>query len=562
MINYFIKQKYYKSEIQYTPLYINGLLYEQLFEKKYDYNKAFVDIQNKFSITLTKNQNELGYVDVDKQMDPLNISLAGNKGSGRAFFFEEYYNIKGIKTKLATSLNPIYNNGKYSLSAVIQETVIANILHSELSIKPYETLAILDIHEMYNFQEEILDFDNEIKKYNIILPCAIEIRVYRNNEFYRISNALFNNDINLETFIDNSINVECQKFYNRFIHGSWSLGNISVEGNLIDFDTSYFVKTLHPQYTNTNKYMTNYYGYEYKGLQLLINQLTNINIEEKYEEYMLEYFLKILYLEKDINSIDLFYKFIDMSHQMYNNPNGCYAYNDISANTAIFDFYNFFQNYPFIKKYKNSKILGLKFILNNFLTDKYISPKLLDDKVHEFFNEYIVDNNYNYIQEAISFIELYNKCNIKIDPNLNYYIFFEDRKYLHAYDSQFMLLTDMYMNKKISAKKMNDIINLLIKSGIRQNKKEYYILLEFTKKYIIYITINNNDFILNVLNIKSNDFAKCIIDDNEYMMKYNKNTDTFSTLPINYKIENFIKMKIKVIINGIITLDSSYYKYK
>ena len=156
-------QQVYKSKKKYIPLYINADLYEQLFNEKYDEKSAFNKISEMFSITLDhqKSNNELvgiGYA--DKQEDPMGISLSGNEGSGRAYFYRECFNIKGDKTSLATSPKEVYSNGKFSLAASIKETIISNILSKELSIPTFETLAILDTTD--NFEVPAIKTKNKL----------------------------------------------------------------------------------------------------------------------------------------------------------------------------------------------------------------------------------------------------------------------------------------------------------------------------------------------------------------------------------------------------------------
>ena len=52
--------------------------------------------------------------------------------------------------------------------------------------------------------------------------------------------------------------LEGNKFIDRFLHGAWSLGNISIEGNIIDLDTSFYTTGRQPQWCFTNKYKTNF----------------------------------------------------------------------------------------------------------------------------------------------------------------------------------------------------------------------------------------------------------------------------------------------------------------
>ena len=134
----FVEQQVYKAKAKFIPIYINAELYEQIFNVKYEEENAFENISKIFSITLNKEKsnNELlenGYA--DKQEDPMGISLSGNQGSGRAYFYGECFNIKGDKTTLATSPKEVYSNGKFSLAAAIKETIISNILSKELTIQ-------------------------------------------------------------------------------------------------------------------------------------------------------------------------------------------------------------------------------------------------------------------------------------------------------------------------------------------------------------------------------------------------------------------------------------------
>jgi hypothetical protein len=98
-------QDVYKAKENYDVAYINPKLYEELFEEKYDWEKASKHISEYFSITLDKEKSTFELVGrgyADKQEDSTGIALNGNLGSGRAYFYGEVFNIKGDKTTLAT----------------------------------------------------------------------------------------------------------------------------------------------------------------------------------------------------------------------------------------------------------------------------------------------------------------------------------------------------------------------------------------------------------------------------------------------------------------------------
>ena len=69
---------------------------------------ASKNISEYFSITLDKDKSNceaIGKGFADRQSDPTGLALSGNQGSGRAYFFGKFFNIKGDKTTLATSPN-------------------------------------------------------------------------------------------------------------------------------------------------------------------------------------------------------------------------------------------------------------------------------------------------------------------------------------------------------------------------------------------------------------------------------------------------------------------------
>ena len=173
-------QNVYKSKEEYKVVYINQELYEEIFHEKYVWEDTKQKISTIFSITLDEKKSDnkiIGKAYSDKQADPTGMALSGNLGSGRSYFFDKNFHIKGDKTKLATSPKSIYNNGKYALSASIKETVIANILAKDFVVPTFETLAILETGERFDFLDEYLDFDDQIETETYNLPCSIEIRV-------------------------------------------------------------------------------------------------------------------------------------------------------------------------------------------------------------------------------------------------------------------------------------------------------------------------------------------------------------------------------------------------
>jgi len=474
-IKEFLNEKYlsseevYKSKEKYNVVYINESLYEEIFNEKYNWEEASTKITNMFSITLDKEKSsgeKIGEGFADMQEDPFGIALSNNLGSGRAFFYGSNFNIKGEKTKLATSPKSIYSNGKYALSASIKETVISNILAKDFIIPNFESLAILEKKEKYNFLEEYLDEDDNIEVREFYLPCAIEIRYYKEKELYRISNSIINKDTytkeNLKELAQKIGKIEANKFADRFLHGSWSSGNITPEGNLIDFDTSTFVKSRFPQYSNTFKYKSNFFGYELEGQKLMINSIIdNLQIENAkefkkelcctmnaiYNENLKNRFCDLIGLDYNTH-YQMLSEDIDYLFEKFNVLSRKFIPNYLSTNIAegsdnitfLFDFSMFFQKYLIKKDTENYNIfLGIQLLINN--TEKIIYDKIgfIKEKIDEYFEDELVKNRDKdlCLIEAMKFIERYDKLfeNIRNEINiekvkLKQYIINSERNYI------------------------------------------------------------------------------------------------------------------------------------
>lgn len=590
-------QYVYQAKEKYNVIYINSKLYAEIFKEKYEWQTAKQRIIDMFSIALDEeksNKQIAGKAYSDKQLDPTGIALSGNLGSGRAFFYKNCFNIKGDKTKLATAPKDIYNNGKYALSAAIKETVIANILVDDFIIPTFETLAILDKKERFDFEDEYMDADDVIRKEVYNLPCSIEIRVNKEKELYRISNSLINKDkytINeLEDFCEKLAKIEANKFCDRFLHGSWSVGNISIDGNLIDFDTATFVKGRYPQYSNTNKYKSNYFGYELLGQKLMIKSIldyenienankieTNLDdlMNEKYKENMKIRFCDLIGLNYNLH-YKKYNKYIDSLYKKFNVLSRKFLPNYYETNVAensgdityLFDFSKFFQKYLITKKdYKNNILLGMKLLLNDTEYIKYEKIGMIKEKIQEFFYENIVDekNIDNSINNAMDFIEEYDELfnlisketelsNIKVKQ----YIINANRNYLYGNENIYGEISYLYDIKKIDEKTTNRIINALINTNKRNNynkKDENKLGLQIYEDLLTYLVLSENYYYL-VIEPYSNteiEFAKAIINGQEVMMRHF--LDENGNIMVSEKTEfdnlpDILNFDIKLKING------------
>ena len=602
-IKEYLNKEYLSAEDVFTAkekcnvVYINQELYEEIFNEKYEWEKASKKISNMFSITLDEsnsNGKKIGQGYSDKQIDPFGIALSNNLGSGRAFFYGTNFNIKGDKTKLATSPKSIYSNGKYALSAAIKETVISNILSKDFCIHTFQSLAILEKKEKYNFLEEYLDENDLISEREYYLPCAIEIRYYKERELYRISNSIINKDVytkeKIRELSQKLAKIEANKFADRFLHGSWSSGNITPEGNLIDFDTSTFVKSRFPQYSNTFKYKSNFFGYELEGQKLMINSIIdNLQIENAkefkkelcctmnaiYNENLKNRFCDLIGLDYNTH-YQMLSEDIDYLFEKFNVLSRKFIPNYLSTNIAegsdnitfLFDFSMFFQKYLIKKDTENYNIfLGIQLLINN--TEKIIYDKIgfIKEKIDEYFEDELVKNRDKdlCLIEAMKFIERYDKLfeNIRNEINiekvkLKQYIINSERNYITGNSYIYGELSDIYENNKIDNRTLNKIINVLINSNKKnnyENRKEISIGLQLYENYLYYWNVSEEYYYL-VLEPFSNlkiDFAKLVLNDKEIMLSHSKNGNGKIMISEKIYFENladFLSSDVVIKING------------
>ena len=112
----FLPVPLYRAKKRYKPVYINAALFNRLFRpgKTLSFEEMAVFIQAYFNFTFEKEKGSgepIGTAYVDRQADPLDLSLSGNLGSGRAYYVGKYFNIKGEKTPLAISSKRRFSDG-------------------------------------------------------------------------------------------------------------------------------------------------------------------------------------------------------------------------------------------------------------------------------------------------------------------------------------------------------------------------------------------------------------------------------------------------------------------
>lgn len=502
----FIDRPLYKRKKKHKLIYYNETLLNMIFGKIDDPRKFLEDY---FSVTINdcykKDDNVIGSAYIDKQKDPTNISLDGNLGSGRAYYLDKNFNLKGELTPLATSPYPVYSNGKLSLESGIHETLISNVLAKDSEPSTYETLALFDSNEEYDFGQSHM-------------KCSVMIRYIYDNVLYRLSH-LFMKEKKVgkeeaEILAKNMGILEGNKFMDRLLHGAWSLGNLSVGANMIDFDTTYFVKNRNPAFSFTYKYKTNYFTEEYLGelkiLEILLNSDKNIdNISVEYlkeilinsmEGQITKKFSFLMGLDNDYKLNNLACKFVELSKYGYQNYDELNTMNIDNSKVAVFNFSRFFRYYPLLKaKGKFNIYNALNLMLNDEGNINTTENLELKNKIDEYFKKYQINNDKEFLdllKEILTFINEYDYefDNAKVDIEdaiINAYIRNEDRVYLFNNSFIKYKLASMYNGQ--NGEIINAIMNLIIDSSMRNNNNEIHKCdLELYEDYAVYKVIDKN----------------------------------------------------------------------
>lgn len=466
----FVKVPLYQSKIKYEAKYINTELFKKYFnDSNVNFEHMSKVISNEFSTTIDKKKSNgkiIGYAYIDKQYDPLKISMSGNLGSGRAYYQGDVFNIKGEKTPLAISEREEYSNGVLEFEKSIFETVASNSLYNDTSIKLSPILAILDIKEPCK-----VSWKKKTCKRAKIIRINIDGSLNRITHIFQGKKQLSANEIKntAKAFGEQ----EGEKFLQRIEHGAWSAGNISSKAHMIDFDTVCAVKYRAPQFSFCIWFFENYFGYEHYGQAKILKSLANskeINIEnvsykelskimfKARENYILNNFSKLMgfnYIDKKhLKSIKKLYKLFDeLSRKCYPNPEFLSCKQVECYENSPFNFSRFFRLFPILKHRNNFEI----FEAYNILTEQLCQFNDFDiknfdrtNKNNKFYYNHVLQKiNKNFIhsfdeylklsKKCILFIELYNKFYEKLlndktinknEIELNAYKYNEDRKYL------------------------------------------------------------------------------------------------------------------------------------
>ncbi|MEW6709181.1 MAG: hypothetical protein AB1403_05095 [Candidatus Riflebacteria bacterium] len=308
--------------------------------------------------------NEEVEVFVDRQSDPMNMSLNGNQGSGRAFYHGCCFNLKGIgKTILATSGDPNHSNGRLDLVSALWEAICSNVIATNLQTGSASVLAVIDTGQQIR-----------VPWRDGLYSGGSIIRIDTEGQLDRPTHAFFRNqplsENELIEFATRLGRQDGEKFIERILHGCWSAGNVSMKGHFIDYDTVLALRNRAPQWSYRANWLSNFFGLEGDGQKKLLKAMSDhsINrdsISEKrlWQAFDHERYRQICHRLPDLlgfsnveeaqaltsNSKDYFKLvdiFIELSSCMSPDFAATAPWHERNSELAIFDFSRFFRFFP------------------------------------------------------------------------------------------------------------------------------------------------------------------------------------------------------------------------
>lgn len=510
----FLKVPLYRARQSYTPIYVNPDLYRDYIDaaEKPSWQEMSETVGMLFSVTLDPENatgEQVGHAYIDRQDDPLNIALRGNQGSGRAFYLGKHFNLKGEKTPLCTTDNPRFSDGILEMERGIWETIVSNVLFHDLDIGAPPVLAILDVHEACYAHRR----DEQSHRVKII-------RMDHNGALDRVTHAFFNKalpaSIGLTDVAGNFGRHEGEKFTQRIIHGSWSAGNITLHGGILDFDTVCSVKGRGAQYSSSVWQCETYFGYEYKAqLKILGALAADSQINRTSESYPIleERCLTAMHAHIAVSFVNLMgfeqaeshytahqaaldalaEDFFELGRKFYPKFSTLAVRQGRTYSMQVFDFSVFFRLYPLLKRLERftvddalDRMMETALLKDALTIETREWPTSLDADYFErhaldFILEHCVTNEETLSalrDKARAFILKYDAVFQWIaadsdadllDVEARAYVANEDRLYLYALFAPSYVLT----KAKFSPKEKNDQIQFFIEANLRKPCKNH-----------------------------------------------------------------------------------------
>lgn len=266
----FVATPLYRARRAGRPVYINRVAYQNIFAPAHSpsWEEMAQTLSILFSTTIEAEHGTgevLATAYVDRQSDPLGLSLSGNLGSGRAYYAGAAFNIKGERTPLATAAKKQFSDGFLEMERALWETLVANGLQGAISTGLGAVLAVIDMDDTCTVGWR----EHPVKRAKIIR--LDEGCLDRVTHLFQAPRAL-----SAQQLHDTAAcfgRLEADKFCQRIVHGTWSPGNISPAAHLIDFDTVSATKGRGPLYSSTRWYHQNRFGFEHGGQAAILAAL-------------------------------------------------------------------------------------------------------------------------------------------------------------------------------------------------------------------------------------------------------------------------------------------------
>jgi hypothetical protein len=486
-------------------VYVNRKLMESLFGTSFSEDQAWEFAERHFLLTLDPKMGiESGApveVFVDRQDDPMNMSLNGNLGSGRAVYVGDCFNLKGLgKTKLAVSQDPNHSNGSLDLVSALWEMICANVLNSNLRTGTSPVLAVIDRKRMVG-----------VPWRPGLYPSGVIVRIDRNGELDRPTHLFLRNEpvaaAQIGRFAEKLGRQDAEKFIERILHGCWSAGNVSLDGHLIDYDTVFAVRGRAPQYSYRPNWLSNFFGLEGQGQKKLLKALVNhpINVDrvtsrevnrrfdQARRQCLEERFLDLIGVASNEDEREgsrpmsappkLVQQFERLAMKGYPNFRATAPWEEENSGLHVYDLSRFLRFYPILRRAGPvSELTALHLIRNSAGQNILSTASGMPESISRVLTRDFLVGSEGQLQaldrDALAFIQDYDRFLAQISgmrPEvldqiaMRAYIVNEDRDYLNCRPGNDILvaLVQGYTSGKITPRSFSGLLQLLIEAGDR-----------------------------------------------------------------------------------------------
>jgi hypothetical protein len=412
----FVKTPLYRSQRSCRPVYIDPDLYARFWgEPNATWETMAATLASFFSITIEPQRAAgapIGWAYVDRQADPLGVALAGNQGSGRAYYVGRAFNVKGEKTPLATSTTARLADGLVEGERGIWETMMANVAAHDLAVGAPPVLAILYLGETCRVAAR----DHPVPRVMIVRCDDVRAGVGALDRITHLfRTGVLPTGVTLDAMADAFGAQSAQAFAARILHGAWSPGNISPAGHMQDFDTVCAVKGRAPQSSMTPWHVENYFGEEQRGLAHILRALADdsrLNREGISSETLVQGLEKSRARHGPVELVrlagfpnatqlsarfsgelqSLWDRFVPLAQKMLPSFDTLSARGAQAADVHLFDFSTFFRTYPIERRFGVFQpARAVRAMMPSRLPVGLFHPKLPDLDVEDaaYFNQHV-----------------------------------------------------------------------------------------------------------------------------------------------------------------------------